>query len=132
MDINRSKRPWGPEVIRLIDEHVGGRLKERRLTLRISQLELAHFLNVAKEIFEEYETGNISIPVGDLYAVAKTLEVQIGYFYEGLYQRFGTTMNVEPKGCDACHDRSFEDLHVISESTLATKNRFPSEAHGSD
>ena len=91
------KRPWGPEVIRLIDEHVGRRLRERRVTLRIAQIELARILNVPKEILEGYETGEVSIPAGDLYATAKALEVRIGYFYEGLYQRFGTTVNVEAK-----------------------------------
>ena len=92
-----ATRPWGPEVIRLIDEHVGRRLKERRLTLRIAQLELARFLSVPREVLETYETGEVSIPASDLYTIAKTLEVRTGYFYEGLYQRFGTTVNVEAK-----------------------------------
>ncbi len=91
------KRPWGPEVIRLIDEHVGRRLKERRLTLGITQLDLARFINVPKKVLEGYETGEVSIPAGDLYAIAKTLEVQTGNFHEGLYQRFGTIVNVEAK-----------------------------------
>jgi transcriptional regulator with XRE-family HTH domain len=83
--------------MRLIDEHVGRRLRERRVTLRITQIELARILNVPKEILEGYETGKVSIPAGDLYATAKALEVRTGYFYEGLYQRFGTTVNVEAK-----------------------------------
>ena len=91
----RPKRPWGPEVIRLIDQHIGNRLKERRLTFRIAQMDMARLLNVPREVLEAYETGEVSIPVGDLYAVAKTLEVGTEYFYEGLDQRFGTTVNVE-------------------------------------
>lgn len=89
------KRPWGPEVIRLIDEHVGRRLKERRLTLCIAQMDMARFLNVPKEILEAYETGEVTIPASDLYAFAKVFEVRTGYFFEGLYQRFGTTVTVE-------------------------------------
>ena len=91
------KHPWGPEVIRLIDEHVGRRLKERRLTLRITRLYLARFLNVPKEILEAYETGGVTIPASDLYTFAKVFEVRTGYFFEGLHQRFGTTVNVEAK-----------------------------------
>ena len=91
------KRPWGPEVIRFIDEHVGGRLKERRLTFRIAQMDLARLLDVPREVLEAYETGEVSIPAGDLYAAAKALEVGTGFFYEGLDQRFGTTANVEAK-----------------------------------
>ncbi len=91
------KRSWGPEVIRLIDEHVGRRLKERRLTLGITQLDLTRFLNLPKEILEAYETGEVTIPASNLYAFAKTFEVRTGYFYEGLYQRFGTIVNVEAK-----------------------------------
>ncbi len=89
------KHPWGPEVIRLIDEHVGRRLKERRLTLCIAQMDMARFLNVPKEILEAYETGEVTIPASDLYAFAKVFEVRTGYFFEGLYQRFGTTVTVE-------------------------------------
>ena len=91
------RRPWGPEVIRLIDEHVGCRLKERRLTFRIAQMDMARLLNVPREVLEAYETGEASIPAGDLYTVAKALEVGTGYFYEGLDQRFGTAVNVEAK-----------------------------------
>ncbi len=50
-------RPWGPEVIRLIDEHVGRRLKERRVTLRITRVDMERFLNVPKDILEAYETS---------------------------------------------------------------------------
>ncbi len=82
-------------MIRLIDEHVGRQLKERRLTLRIAQMVMVRLLNVPREVLEAYETGEVSIPASDLYAIAKTLEVRTGYFYEGLYQRFGTTVNVE-------------------------------------
>ena len=49
------KRPWGPEVIRFIDEHVGGRLKERRLTFRIAQMDMARLLDVPREVLEAYE-----------------------------------------------------------------------------
>ena len=95
--MNGPTRPWGPEVIRLIDEHVGRRLKERRVTLRITRVDMARFLNVPKDILEAYETGEVSIPAGDLYTVAKAFEVRTGYFYEGLYQRFGTTVNADAK-----------------------------------
>ncbi len=91
------KRPWGPEVLRLIDEHVGRQLKERRLTIRITQLELAEILNVPKSLLEKYEAGEVSIPAGNLFKAANVLEVRTGYVFEGLYQRFGTTVNVEAK-----------------------------------
>ncbi len=91
------KRPWGPEVIRLIEEHVGRRLKERRVTLGITRVDLARFLNVPKEILEAYETGEVTMPASDLYALAKTLKVRTGYFHEGLYQHFGTTVYVDAK-----------------------------------
>ncbi len=48
----------------LIDEHVGHRLKERRVTIRITQLELADILNVPKSLLEKYEAGEVSIPAG--------------------------------------------------------------------
>lgn len=90
-------RPWGPEVLHLIDEHVGRRLKERRLTVRITKLELADILNVPKSLLEKHEAGEVSIPAGDLFKAAKVLEVRIGYFYEGLNQRFSTITSVEAK-----------------------------------
>ena len=78
-------RPWGPEVIRLIDKHVGRRLKERRVTLRITRVDMARFLNVPKDILEAYETGEVSIPAGDLYTVGLTCtelpgKIRLSYF----------------------------------------------------
>ena len=84
-------------MIRLIDEHVGRRLKERRVTVCITKLEMADILNVPKSLLEKYEAGGVSIPAGDLFKAAKALEVRIGYFYEGLNQRFSTITNVESK-----------------------------------
>ena len=65
--------------------------------IRIAQMDMARLLDVPREVLEAYETGEVSIPAGDLYAAAKALEVGTGYFYEGLDQRFGTTANVEAK-----------------------------------
>ena len=84
-------------MLRLIDEHVGRRLKERRLTVRITRLELAHILNVPKSLLQKHEAGVVSIPAGDLFKAAKVLEVQIGYFYEGLNQLFSTITDVDAK-----------------------------------
>ncbi len=79
-----SETPWGPDMFRLIDEHVGFRLRERREALDVPQSKLADHLDVCTNTLVKYESGERSIPASDFYDAANFLGVPMGYFYEGL------------------------------------------------
>ena len=70
-----------PEDIEL---HLGKRLLQRRQELGWSQNGLAKELGVSTPQFRKYETGANRISADTLYRLAIILDVEIGYFYDGL------------------------------------------------
>ncbi len=93
-----SETPWGLDVFRFIDGHVGLRLKERRAALGVSRSKFADYLNVSAIALVKYETGELSIPASTLYDAANFLGVSMEYFYEGLDERVSAVAesNVTP------------------------------------
>jgi len=67
-----------------IDEHVGKRVRQRRLLLNVSQEELAGLLGLTFQQIQKYERGVNRIGAGRLYRIARHLGVPVEYFYEGL------------------------------------------------
>ena len=64
--------------------HIGGRLRAARHLQGISQESLAKLLGVTPEQLQKYEDGEDPIGAGRLYDVARALQVNVSYFYEGL------------------------------------------------
>lgn len=60
---------------------IGGRIRRRRRTLGMSQLELGEACHVAYQQIQRYE-GGAEVPVDRLWVMAKALEVPISYFFE--------------------------------------------------
>src|SRR5919107_3977763 len=67
-----------------IDRHVGGRIRERRIMLGLTQQQLADLIGVTYQQAHKYERGINRVSAGRLFEIAKVLSVAIGYFYEGL------------------------------------------------
>ncbi len=67
-----------------IDEHLGKRLKARRLMLDLSQEKLADLVGVTFQQIQKYENGVNRIAGSRLWEMGKALGVQPGYFYEGI------------------------------------------------
>src|SRR3954451_6651544 len=74
------------------DRHIGARLRERRLSLGLTQQGLAELIGVTCQQAHKYEKGINRIAGGRLYAIAKALGVEVGFFYDGI----GT----EPGACE--------------------------------
>lgn len=66
------------------DQHVGARVRARRIELGLSQQELGDKLGVSFQQVQKYERGTNRIGAGRMYDVAKHLQVPITYFYEGI------------------------------------------------
>jgi len=79
---------------RVIDQHVGARLRLRRTMLGLSQEKVAEAVGVTFQQLQKYETGQNRISASRLHAVAKLLDVAIPFFYEGL--RAGARADVRP------------------------------------
>src|SRR5213080_4714271 len=67
-----------------IDDHVGARIRERRIMLGLTQQQLAEMIGVTYQQAHKYERGINRVSAGRLFEIARVLSVPIGYFYEGL------------------------------------------------
>ena len=74
----------GRHRARDIDHHIAARLRQRRIVLGLTQQRLAEMLGITYQQAHKYETGANRISVGRLHRLARALEVDVGYFYEGL------------------------------------------------
>ncbi|HJP21724.1 MAG: helix-turn-helix transcriptional regulator [Alphaproteobacteria bacterium] len=69
---------------REVDAHVGVRIRERRVLLGLTQLELADLIGVTYQQAHKYERGINRVSAGRLYDISQALQVSVGFFFEGL------------------------------------------------
>ena len=67
-----------------IDNHVGGRIRERRIMLGLTQQQLAEMIGVTYQQAHKYERGINRVSAGRLYQIAEVLNAPITYFYDGI------------------------------------------------
>jgi transcriptional regulator with XRE-family HTH domain len=72
-----------------IDNHVGARVRERRIMLGLTQEQLADSLGVTYQQAHKYEKGINRVAAGRLFEIARVLNVPVDYFYEGLGEEGG-------------------------------------------
>jgi len=77
--------------LNFVDRHVGARLRDRRLSLQMSEDWLAGRLNVTVEQLLNFEAGQARIAFEQLLLAAEALKVVEPYFYQGLGVRIPTT-----------------------------------------
>jgi transcriptional regulator with XRE-family HTH domain len=67
-----------------VDNHVGGRIRERRIMLGLTQQQLAEMIGVTYQQAHKYERGINRVSAGRLFEIARALSAPITYFYEGI------------------------------------------------
>jgi transcriptional regulator with XRE-family HTH domain len=67
-----------------IDDHVAGRIRERRIKLGLTMQQLSDLIGVSLPQAGKYERCINRVSSGRLFAIARALGVPIGYFYEGI------------------------------------------------
>lgn len=67
-----------------VDRHVGLRIRMRRKELGISQEKLAEALGLTFQQVQKYERAANRISASKLWEVARALQTNVAYFYEGL------------------------------------------------
>ena len=75
-----------------IDKHVGQRIRDRRRTMDISQQEISEILSVSYQQLQKYESGQNRVSAGRLFLLAHILKVDVGFFYQGLCIRIGSSL----------------------------------------
>jgi transcriptional regulator with XRE-family HTH domain len=59
-------------------------MRERRIMLGLTQQEMAELIGVTYPQARKYEKGINRIAAGRLHQIARTLGVEVGYFFEGV------------------------------------------------
>ena len=67
-----------------IDRHVGARVRDRRIFLGLTQQQMAELIGVTYQQAHKYEKGIDRVAASRLYHIARALDVEVGYFFEGL------------------------------------------------
>jgi transcriptional regulator with XRE-family HTH domain len=67
-----------------IDDHIGARIRERRIMLGLTQQQLAKLIGVTYQQAHKYERGINRVSAGRLLEIARVLGTPIAYFYEGI------------------------------------------------
>ena len=65
-----------------IDKHIGHRLRTRRLTLEMTQSDVARLIGLTFQQLQKYEMGANRISASTLQRLAATLKVPMTYFFE--------------------------------------------------
>jgi len=66
-----------------IDQHVGSRVRMRRLMLAMSQEKLGDALGLTFQQVQKYEKGTNRIGASRLEQISHILQVQVAFFFEG-------------------------------------------------
>jgi len=75
VDMNKGRKS--------IDQHVGERIRLRRAELGLTQEQLAEALDVSYQQIQKYETGANRISASRIFEMARRLDVDLDYFFEG-------------------------------------------------
>jgi transcriptional regulator with XRE-family HTH domain len=67
-----------------VDVHVGSRVRMRRVLLGMSQEKLGENLGLTFQQVQKYEKGSNRIGASRLWEIARSLDVPISFFYDGL------------------------------------------------
>jgi transcriptional regulator with XRE-family HTH domain len=67
-----------------IDQHVGARLRVRRIETGLSQEALGERLGVSFQQIQKYERGANRISASRLFVLANALSVPVQFFFDGL------------------------------------------------
>jgi transcriptional regulator with XRE-family HTH domain len=83
----KAQKGAGRSRAQNVDRYVGARVRECRITLGVTQHQLAALIGVTYQQVHKYETGINRVAAGGLYQIARVLGVDVGHFYEGFAER---------------------------------------------
>jgi transcriptional regulator with XRE-family HTH domain len=88
---------------RAVTAHVARRLKRLRLVKGKTQSEIGAMLGISFQQVAKYECGLRTISPGDLWQLAKSLEVDVAYFFTDLTRAPQTRLTARQAQQEAAH-----------------------------
>ena len=65
-----------------VDVHVGGRMRQRRSLLRMSQTKVGNAVGLTFQQIQKYERGSNRVSSSRLFEFAKVMDVPVSYFFD--------------------------------------------------
>ena len=78
----------GPNVITVVDKHLGHRMQLRRVMLGMTQTDLAKRCGISFQQIQKYESAGNRIPASRLFDISQALETSVAFFFSGLPGNF--------------------------------------------
>lgn len=78
-----------------VDVHVGKRIRHRRWMVGMTQQQLGEIVGIKFQQIQKYETGMNRVSASRLWDIAKALEVQISFFFEGLDEGYENVVGAD-------------------------------------
>jgi transcriptional regulator with XRE-family HTH domain len=125
--VRPKKGKRGPSTA-AIDDHVGARIRERRIMLGLTQPQLAGQVGVTFQQMHKYERCINRVSAGRLFEIARVLSVPVGHFYEGIgeegvrsvTQRERMMLEVARNFADITNERHQEALNALTRALAST------------
>lgn len=115
----KNNRPSGEEVtrIKLINSHVGKRIRLRRYNLGLSPADVAASLGVGYQQLQHYERGGTQVSSSSLYILAQLFNVPVSFFFDEMpdpasYPQTPTKVSVKDP-LDGVNIFFVEDIKVV-------------------
>jgi transcriptional regulator with XRE-family HTH domain len=104
-----------------IDKHVGSRLRMRRLTLDMSQTDIADALGLTFQQVQKYEKGSNRISASRLQHLSQILQVPVPFFFEGAPAASGVRQAAAKGTADAPSPAYVTDFLATSDGLSLVK-----------
>lgn len=75
------------KLAKRVDAYVGERIRDRRTSLGLTQEHLASALQISYQQVQKYETGANRVSAGRLFELARILDIDVSYFFDGLNEQ---------------------------------------------
>ncbi len=122
--MSSNEREENGNLLKLVDEYIGARIRIRRNLLGMSQDQLAQMLGISFQQLQKYEKGNNRIAASRIWQLSKALNVSVSYFFEGIERNLSYKGITFESGtgsylCDSYEEEEMPDMP--SEMELSVK-----------
>jgi transcriptional regulator with XRE-family HTH domain len=107
-----------------VDQHVGSRVRMRRMILAMSQTNLGNALGLTFQQVQKYEKGANRIGASRLQQISLILQVPVAFFFEGAPRVPGTPQATEttPSTAFVTAFLAMSDGHALTKAFMRIRN----------
>ncbi|WP_426957123.1 helix-turn-helix domain-containing protein [Muricoccus radiodurans] len=91
-----------------IDEHIGGRIRMRRMLLGLTQEKVAEALGLTFQQVQRFERGVNRMGASRLFDLSRVLDVPIAYFFDDMPEHLGGAATMDRRMAELSDDTEVE------------------------